>query len=171
MQLVHRCDERRTVPILRMRKKWGDRGYGWLWCIREALVDTGFPVIAWEMRYLLACSTDALPIEFDEFLDDCINVYGLLESDGRYIWDIEHVKVIDRSLTNAYKLKIRQMIKQGKFEHVDKIKEKLDKTQTISKMIQQISKEQAELMKTIRVEIKPKYKRGRPAKRKGDKNA
>lgn len=85
----HDCNARSDAKIIAMMQHYGMEGYGRWWILLERLraeddykyaVDKKFAynVLAQDMM----CSLD----DAKAFVEDCINEYELLETDGKHIW-------------------------------------------------------------------------------------
>lgn len=85
----HDCNARSDAKIVAMMQQYGMEGYGRWWILLERLraeddykyaVDKKFAynVLAQDMM----CSLD----DAKTFVEDCINEYELLETDGKHIW-------------------------------------------------------------------------------------
>lgn len=84
----HDANARNDTKILSMRCDYGLEGYGMYWviieCMREEenyklmLNDNTYRALAMQMH----CKIDTV----EKFIKDCIEVYGLFQSDGQVLW-------------------------------------------------------------------------------------
>jgi len=123
----HDNDARHDLKIVAMRDKYGTSGYGAWWMLVEILRDTeGYKLPLREVS-LLRHSLD-FP-EAEAFIDDCINVYFLLESDGEYVWS----KSLTRRM-EAYEELLAQRAEAGRRGGVAKAKQNVASAkQTVAK--------------------------------------
>ena len=91
----------RDDKILRMREKYGARGYGLYWEIVEYLFASDGRA---ELNYkIISISIGEDVRAVRNFLFDCIEMYRLFESDGTYFWSNRLVSEIDRIIGNSKK--------------------------------------------------------------------
>ncbi len=84
----------RDEKILKMREKYGARGYGLFWEIVEYLFTTNGKAELNIKVVSLAIGEDVRTVR--NFLTDCIKVYQLFESDGAYFWSNRLLSQIDQ---------------------------------------------------------------------------
>lgn len=84
----------RDEKILKMREKYGARGYGLFWEIVEYLFTTNGKAELNIKIVSLAIGEDVRTVR--NFLTDCIDVYQLFESDGKYFWSNRLLSQIDQ---------------------------------------------------------------------------
>lgn len=123
----HDINARHDVKIVAMREKYGIAGYGAWWMLVEILRETeGYKLPIREiplLRYSLGFP------EIEAFIDDCINVYYLLESDGEYVWSKSLMKRME-----AYEELIAQRTAAGRLGGVAKAKQTVASAkQTVAK--------------------------------------
>jgi hypothetical protein len=82
--ISHDENASRDEKILKMREKYGARGYGLFWEIVEYLFTTNGKAELNAKVVSLAIGEDVRTVR--KFLFDCIEVYRLFESDGTYFW-------------------------------------------------------------------------------------
>lgn len=121
----HDANASRDEKILKMRERFGVRGYGLFWEIIEYLFSSGGKA---ELNYKmvsLAIGEDVRTVK--PFLIACIDVFQLFESDGQTFWSNRLLSDIDRivetSLRNSRAARIRH----------DKDKDKDNQTVELSK--------------------------------------
>ncbi len=121
----HDANASRDEKILKMRERFGVRGYGLFWEIIEYLFSSGGKA---ELNYKmvsLAIGEDMRTVK--PFLIACIDVFQLFESDGQTFWsnrllcDID--RIVETSLRNSRAARIRH----------DKDKDKDNQTVELSK--------------------------------------
>ena len=85
----HDSNARNDPKILIMRSVYGAEGYGWYWMIVEMMREQADYALDMRSQYarnafalLLQCTPDAA----QKFIDDCINEFGLFDSDGGRFW-------------------------------------------------------------------------------------
>ena len=112
----HDINARHDVKIVAMREKYGIAGYGAWWMLVEILRETeGYKLPIREiplLRYSLGFP------EVEAFIDDCINVYYLLESDGEFVWSKSLMKRME-----AYEELVAQRTAAGRLGGVAKAKQ------------------------------------------------
>lgn len=84
----------RDEKILKMREKYGARGYGLFWEIVEYLFTTNGKAELNAKVVSLAIGEDVRAVR--NFLSDCIDVYQLFETDGTYFWSKRLISHIDQ---------------------------------------------------------------------------
>lgn len=85
----HDANARRDQKILTMRLVYGAEGYGWWWMLIELMREDSNNRLKLSGKHTmptLAKELDADPEKLKEFIMDCINEFGLFESDGEYFW-------------------------------------------------------------------------------------
>lgn len=88
----HDANARYDPKILAMRSVYGAAGYGWYWMIIEILREqTDFKLeinkYTWNaLAMQMQCNADADADAIKKFVEDCINEFKLLKSDGKFIW-------------------------------------------------------------------------------------
>lgn len=112
----HDINARHDVKIVAMREKYGIAGYGAWWMLVEILRETeGYKLPIREiplLRYSLGFP------EVEAFIDDCINVYYLLESDLEFVWSKSLMKRME-----AYEELVAQRTAAGRLGGVAKAKQ------------------------------------------------
>jgi len=112
----HDINARHDVKIVAMREKYGIAGYGAWWMLVEILRETeGYKLPIREiplLRYSLGFP------EVEAFIDDCINVYYLLESDGEFVWSKSLMKRME-----VYEELVAQRTAAGRLGGVAKAKQ------------------------------------------------
>lgn len=85
----HDSNARNDPKIAAMRGQYGSEGYGWFWMLIEMMREADGYRLDMHSRYVwnafalqLQCTTDAA----QTFIEDCIDVFKLFESDGDYFW-------------------------------------------------------------------------------------
>lgn len=85
----HDSNAREDPKILQMRSVYGYEGYGWYWALIEVMREQEEYKLSMQGQYawnayalLLQCDADAA----QKYINDCINEFGLFESDGEYFW-------------------------------------------------------------------------------------
>jgi len=102
----------RDDKILRMREKYGARGYGLYWEIVEYLFTSDGRA---ELNYKIVSISIGEDVRaVRNFLSDCIEMYRLFESDGRYFWSNRLVSEIDRIIGNSKKKSMAALEKHKK---------------------------------------------------------
>ncbi len=112
----HDINARHDVKIVAMREKYGASGYGAWWMLIEILRDTEDYKLSLREVPLLRHSLDFPEVE--AFVDDCINVYFLLESDDEYVWSESLMKRME-----AYDELLVQRAEAGRLGGVAKAKQ------------------------------------------------
>lgn len=84
----------RDEKILKMREKYGARGYGLFWEIVEYLFSNNGKAEINAKVVSLAIGEDVRTVR--NFLSDCIEVYQLFETDGTYFWSKRLISHIDQ---------------------------------------------------------------------------
>jgi len=123
----HDINARHDVKIVAMRDKYGASGYGAWWMLIEILRDTdGYKLPLREVP-LLRHSLNFPEVE--AFVDDCINVYFLLESDDEYVWSESLMRRME-----AYEELLTQRAAAGKLGGIAKAKQNVASAkQTVAK--------------------------------------
>jgi uncharacterized phage protein (TIGR02220 family) len=89
----HDTNASRDEKILFMRVDYGWEGYGWYWAIVETMAEANNYKLKFKngnpnrvaIAGLSLCHN--IPIEeLEKFIDDCINKYGLFDTDEEYFW-------------------------------------------------------------------------------------
>jgi hypothetical protein len=95
--MIHDENASRDVKVLKMREKYGARGYGLFWEIVEYLfsVDGKAELNAKVVSFAIGEDIRAVRA----FLSDCIEVYQLFESDGTFFWSKRLLSQIDRIIS------------------------------------------------------------------------
>jgi hypothetical protein len=85
----HDSNARRDPKVLALRSVYGMTGYGWYWAIIEMLREQPGFKLGLISKY--AYKAIAMELECGEesaakFIQDCIEEFGLFETDGEYFW-------------------------------------------------------------------------------------
>jgi hypothetical protein len=91
----------RDEKILRMREKYGARGYGLYWEIIEYLFTCAGRAELNPKIVSLAIGEDVRAVR--NFLSDCIEIYQLFESNGTHFWSNRLTSEIDRIIDMSHK--------------------------------------------------------------------
>lgn len=95
---AHDAGARNDPKILAMRSVYGSEGYGWYWMIIEMLREQPgykYPLNKYTGNALamqMQCDADASM----KFVEDCINEFGLLQSDGTHFWSDALIRRMER---------------------------------------------------------------------------
>ncbi len=106
--------------MLSLRKKWGDRGYGWMWVIRELMLEQKSNSIHIEKKEMLLLATDADPDTFFKFLVDLVDI-GILAYDGEYLWCPQDLAERQQALMRNKKNRITRAYRQNRIEDAEAI--------------------------------------------------
>ena len=91
----HYINTSQEPKIMRMRVDYKAKGYGYYNFICEFLASRGG--IAEYNPKVVAKAISEEPRSVAKFLDDCINLYGIFQSDGPNFWSdelVEHAKIV-----------------------------------------------------------------------------
>ena len=85
----HDSNARHDEKILAMRSVYKCQGYGWYWVIIEMMRDANAYRLKCEGKYwhhAIAQELQTEPATALEFINDCVNEFGLFKTDGQFIW-------------------------------------------------------------------------------------
>lgn len=85
----HDSNARNDKKILDMLSVYGAEGYGWYWMLVEMMRDATDYKLDMQSKYsfnAFAMQLYAESTRIKDFITDCINEFGLFESDGAYFW-------------------------------------------------------------------------------------
>ena len=85
----HDANARQDPKILAMMSVYEAKGYGWYWIIVEMLREQSDFTLNLQGKYTfnaLAMQMHSTKEEAREFVEDCINEFGLFEDDGEKFW-------------------------------------------------------------------------------------
>ncbi|MCC3381939.1 DUF4373 domain-containing protein [Paenibacillus farraposensis] len=106
----HDSNARNDKKILDMLSVYGAEGYGWYWMLVEMMRDDSDYKLDMQSKYsfnAFALQLYADSTKIQSFIMDCINEFGLFESDGAFFWSnsllrrMEKKKKISESRSNA----------------------------------------------------------------------
>lgn len=106
----HDSNARNDKKILDMLSVYGAEGYGWYWMLVEMMRDASDYKLDMQSKYsfnAFAMQLYADSTKIKEFITDCINEFGLFESDGAFFWSnsllrrMEKKKKVSESRSNA----------------------------------------------------------------------
>lgn len=106
----HDSNARNDKKILDMLSVYGAEGYGWYWMLVEMMRDATDYKLDMQSKYsfnAFAMQLHADSTKIKEFITDCINEFGLFESDGAFFWSnsllrrMEKKKKVSESRSNA----------------------------------------------------------------------
>ena len=92
--MIHDENASRDEKVLKMREKYGARGYGLFWEIVEYLFSADGKAELNAKVVSLAIGEEVRTVR--NFLSDCIEVYQLFESDGTCFWSNRLLSQIDQ---------------------------------------------------------------------------
>ncbi len=95
--MIHDENASRDEKVLKMREKYGARGYGLFWEIVEYLFSADGKAELNAKVVSFAIGEDIRAVR--AFLSDCIEVYQLFESDGTFFWSKRLLSQIDRIIS------------------------------------------------------------------------
>src|SRR5690625_502978 len=85
----HDSNARQDPKILEMMSVYDTEGYGWYRILVEMMREQSDYTLNMQGKYTynalamqMHCTSDACK----QFVDDCINEFGLFDSDGKYFW-------------------------------------------------------------------------------------
>jgi hypothetical protein len=84
--LKHDIDTANDPAIIKMRVKFGSKGYGLFWLIVEYLRKTDDGRASLSDIGSITFSSNEPQKDLEEFINACINCFGLFKSDGTYFW-------------------------------------------------------------------------------------
>lgn len=90
----HDASASRDEKILEMKMCYGARGYGLYWEIIEYLFEQGGKAKYIPKMVSMAINEDVRAV--NKFLKDCIEIYGLFDTDGEYFWSNRLRSELDR---------------------------------------------------------------------------
>lgn len=90
----HDASASRDEKILEMKMDYGARGYGLYWEIVEYLFEQGGTAKYIPKMVSMAINEDVRAVK--KFLKDCIEIYGLFNTDGEYFWSNRLRSELDR---------------------------------------------------------------------------
>lgn len=85
----HDGNARRDQKIMTMRMVYGSEGYGWWWILLELMREATDYKLRINGKYdiqSISQEVGTTPEILTQFFDDCVNEFGLFESDGQYVW-------------------------------------------------------------------------------------
>lgn len=106
----HDSNARNDKKILDMLSVYGAEGYGWYWMLVEMMRDASDYKLDMQSKYsfnAFAMQLYADSTKVKDFIMDCINEFGLFESDGSFFWSnsllrrMEKKKKVSESRANA----------------------------------------------------------------------
>jgi len=95
----HDGNARRDIKILTMRLVYGAEGYGWWWMLLEMMREATDYKLRISGKYdikTIAQELGADPGRLKEYLDDCVQDFGLFQSDGDFLWSPAFLRRMDR---------------------------------------------------------------------------
>jgi len=135
-RLVHGFAYHTSEKIKMLRDKWGDRGYGWLFIIREVILSySNLPYLPASKRTLLYNDLDIAQEQepnpaniqiFNAFYADLLKLGLLLEIDGAIFSPDDYIKWATRSIV-AYQMHIAYYVRKNQPEKVQKLKLEMKK--------------------------------------------
>ncbi len=90
----HDASASRDEKILEMKMDYGARGYGLYWEIVEYLFEQAGTAKFIPKMVSMAINEDVRAVK--KFLKDCIEIYGLFDTDGEYFWSNRLRSELDR---------------------------------------------------------------------------
>lgn len=85
----HDANARQDPKVLQMMSVYGVEGYGRYWILVEMLREQSDFTLSLRGKYTfnaLAMQMQCTPNASEEYVHDCINEFGLFESDGEFFW-------------------------------------------------------------------------------------
>lgn len=85
----HDFNARRDIKILEMRSVYGAEGYGWWWMLIEMMREASDYRLKHTGKYALKTLSKELEADQEilkQFIDDCVNEFGLFDRDDNYFW-------------------------------------------------------------------------------------
>ena len=110
----HDANARNDPKICAMRAVYGYEGYGWYWAIIEMLREQAEFKLPYSKAWAWLNLSSSLATTKDtikQFVDDCINEYELLTSDGDYFWSDSLNRRMERR--EEQREKLRQAGRKG----------------------------------------------------------
>ena len=92
----HDANARHDPNICEMRADYGTEGYGRYWILIEMLREQTDFKLKLCKRNAFAMQLQCDPDAAHKFIDDCINVYELFDSDGEYFWSNSLLERMDK---------------------------------------------------------------------------
>jgi uncharacterized phage protein (TIGR02220 family) len=96
----HDANARHDPKIIALRSVYGAEGYGWYWMIIEMMREQeNYRLSLNSSRYtfqILSNQLQCTPEKAKQFIDDCIDEFGLFQSDGDSFWSESLVKRMEK---------------------------------------------------------------------------
>ncbi|MFC7561426.1 DUF4373 domain-containing protein [Paenibacillus farraposensis] len=100
----HDSNARNDKKILDMLSVYGAEGYGWYWMLVEMMRDDSDYKLDMQSKYsfnAFALQLYADSTKIQSFIMDCINEFGLFESDGAFFWSNSLLRRMEKKKKSA----------------------------------------------------------------------